>query len=123
MRKDLKPRVLNILEQVIANQRTFNYRYYLNKSCAIPIKNWHQRKQEMVIETDKGGDAKGKVYKELFEEGTTDYRNVADFLTEFVANVFPKDFLEGKNRSVFTSKVLQFVKFNRFESFTRVTLL
>jgi hypothetical protein len=31
---------------------------------------------------------------------------VADFLTEFVANVFPKDFLEGKNRKVFTQKVL-----------------
>jgi hypothetical protein len=77
----------------------------------------------MVIETDKGGDAKGKVYKELFEEGTTDYRNVADFLTEFVANVFPKDLLEGINRSVFTSKELHFVKFNRFEFFTRVTLL
>lgn len=77
----------------------------------------------MIVEADQGGDAKGRVYKELFEEGTTDYRNVADFLTEFVANVFPRDFLEGKNRSVFTSKVLQFVKFNRFESFTRVTLL
>ena len=77
----------------------------------------------MIVEADQGGDAKGRVYKELFEEGTTDYRHVADFLTEFVANVFPREFMEGKNRSVFTSKVLQFVKFNRFESFTRVTLL
>ncbi len=41
MRKDLKPRILSILEQVVTNQRKFNYRYYLNKSCAIPIKNWH----------------------------------------------------------------------------------
>jgi len=50
---------------------------------------------------------------------------VADFLTEFVANVFPKDFLGGcnKNRKVFTKKVLQLVKQNRFENFTRVTLL
>lgn len=45
-------------------------------------------------------------------------------MTEYVANVFPKDFIgSGKNRKVFTKKVLQFVKFNRFESFTRVTLL
>ena len=106
MRKDLKPRILSILEQVITNQKNFNYRYYLNKSCPIPIKNWHQRKQEMILEAEKSGDAKGRVYRELFEEGTTDYRNVADFLTEFVANVFPKDFLEGKNRSIFNSKVL-----------------
>jgi hypothetical protein len=55
----------------------------------------------MIVEAEKSGDAKGKVYKELFEEGTTDYRNVADFLTEFVANVFPKDFMDGKNRKVF----------------------
>ena len=46
----------------------------------------------MIVESEKSGDAKGKVYKELFEEGTIDYRNVADFLTEFEANVFPKDF-------------------------------
>lgn len=46
-------------------------------------------------------------------------------MTEFVANVFPKDFFGGggKNRKVFTKKVVQFVKFNRFESFTRVSLL
>ena len=101
MRKDLKPRVLSILEHVVTHQRSFNYRYYLNKSCPIPIPNWHTRKQEMIVEAEKSGDAKGKVYKELFEEGTTDYRNVADFLTEFVANVFPRDFMDGKNRKVF----------------------
>jgi Telomerase ribonucleoprotein complex - RNA binding domain len=123
MRKDLKNRVNNILESVIVNQRTFNYRYYLNKNCAIPIPNWKERKEYLISEAQKGGEARGKVYKELFESGTTEYRNVADFLTEFVANVFPRDFLEGKNRKVFSKKVLQFVKFNRFESFTRVTLL
>jgi hypothetical protein len=106
MRKDLKPRVLSILEHVVTHQRSFNYRYYLNKSCPIPIPNWHTRKQEMIVDAEKSGDAKGKVYKELFEEGTTDYRNVADFLTEFVANVFPTDFMDGKNRKVFNQKVL-----------------
>ena len=101
MRKDLKPRVLSILEHVVTHQRTFNYRYYLNKSCPIPIPYWHSRKQEMIVEAEKSADSKGKVYKELFEGGTTDYRNVADFLTEFVANVFPRDFMDGKNRKVF----------------------
>jgi hypothetical protein len=60
----------------------------------------------------------------LFETTGTPKENVAEFLTEFVANVFPKEFIgSGKNRKVFTKKVLQFVKFNRFESFTRVTML
>jgi len=44
-------------------------------------------------------------------------------LTEFVANVFPSNFVEGKNKKIFNKKVLQFVKFNRFESFTKVTML
>jgi hypothetical protein len=55
----------------------------------------------------------------------TDASLVADFLTEFVAHVFPSDFMGGggKNRKVFTKKVHQFVRFNRFETFTRVGLL
>lgn len=87
--------------------------------------NWKERKAQMSVEVLRDPESRGKVYKELFETGSTEYRNVSDFLTEFVAHVFPKDFMGGggKNRKVFTKKVLQFVKFNRFESFTKVTLL
>lgn len=40
-------------------------------------------------------------------------------------HVFPKNFLDGcnKNKKVLNQKILQFVKFNRYETFTRVTLL
>jgi hypothetical protein len=76
----------------------------------------------MLEDAKKDPDSRGKVYKELFE-CSTDYRQVADFLTEFIANTFPKDFMEGKNKKIFNKKTLQFVKFNRFESFTRITLL
>jgi hypothetical protein len=31
--------------------------------------------------------------------------------------------MEGKNKKIFNKKVFQFVKFNRFEMFTRITLL
>ncbi len=44
-------------------------------------------------------------------------------MTEFVANVFPHYFMEGKNKKVFNKKVFSFVKFNRFEMFTKITLL
>lgn len=45
-------------------------------------------------------------------------------MTEFVYHVFPDNFLRtGKNKKVFNKKVYQFVKMNRFESFTRITLL
>jgi hypothetical protein len=68
--------------------------------------NWKDRKEQLFVEAAKGGDARGKVYKEFFEQGNTDYRQVADFLTEFVAQVFPKDFMTGKNKKVFYKKVL-----------------
>jgi hypothetical protein len=57
---------------------------------------------------------RGGVFKSLhdFDSG---YKIVADFLTEFCANCFPKDFLIGKNKKVFNKKVYTFVKFNRFE--------
>jgi hypothetical protein len=31
--------------------------------------------------------------------------------------------MEGKNKKVFNKKVFSFVKFNRFEMFTKITLL
>ena len=73
----------------------------------MPSENWKERKAQMVIEGQKDAESRGKVYKELFETGNTKYDKVAEFLTEFVANVFPKDFIgTGKNRKVFTKKVL-----------------
>lgn len=48
---------------------------------------------------------------------------MSDFLTEFVAQVFPHWFMSGKNKKVFNKKVYEFVKFNRFEMFTKTTLM
>ena len=62
----------------------------------------------MIEKAKKDPESRAKVYKELFDQSNTEYCQVADFLTEFVANVFPRDFLGpgGKNRKVFTKKVL-----------------
>ena len=62
------------------------------------------------------------MFKSLYDNESS-YRQVANFLTEWIAQVFPNDFLEGKNKKVFNKKVFEFVKFNRFEMFTRITLL
>ena len=107
MRGELRGKVVHIIDHVIRHQKTFDYRYYLNKSCPMPSENWKERRAQMVIEGQKDAESRGKVYKELFETGNTKYDKVAEFLTEFVANVFPKDFIgTGKNRKVFTKKVL-----------------
>ena len=76
----------------------------------------------MLKDAEEGGDKRGKVFKELFESHS-EYKEVASFLTEIVANIFPHEFVEGKNKKIFNKKVQAFVKFNRFESFTRITLL
>jgi hypothetical protein len=67
-------------------------------------------------------ESRGKAYKELFEF-SSDYKKVANFLSEIIANIMPKDFIFGKNKKVLNKKILSFVKFNRFESFTRVLML
>ena len=84
--------------------------------------NWKDKKKQMLIDATKGVKPRQAVFKELFE-GESGYRNVADFLTEFVANVFPPEFITGKNKKIFNKKVYAFVRFNRFEMFTKVTLL
>ena len=48
---------------------------------------------------------------------------MANFLSEYIEQIFPKCFLEGKNKKVFNKKLLAFVRFNRFETFTRIQLL
>jgi hypothetical protein len=62
------------------------------------------------------------VYSKLFDSDSK-YRQVSNFLSEFLVNVLPKDFMTGKNKKVLDKKILSFVKFNRFETFTKITLL
>jgi len=52
----------------------------------------------------QGPKQRAQVYKELFESESK-YRNVADFLSEFVANVFPVWFVEGKNKKILNKKI------------------
>jgi hypothetical protein len=44
---------------------------------------------------------------------------------EFIAHVLPKNFMNGvsANKKCLYKRVKQFVEFNRFETFSRVTLL
>ena len=46
-----------------------------------------------------------KVYHELFEKSNTSNINVGNFLTEFIANVFPEKFL-GESSSCKNKKIL-----------------
>jgi hypothetical protein len=104
MRKSVRAKIERILEYIVIAQKNFNYKYYLSKNCPLP-ENWKEKKQLLIEAAKKDADTRGKVYKELFEYSSSN-RQVADFFTEFIANVFPKDFLEGKNKKVFNKKVL-----------------
>jgi hypothetical protein len=121
MRGVVVTKVKRMLEFVVRRQKTFNYQYYLAKSCGLPA-GWPEKKIQLLQNAAADPVSRGKVFKELFEYSTST-RQVADFLCEFTANVFPKDFVVGKNKKIFNKKVYQFVKFNRFESFTKITLV
>lgn len=71
---------------------------------------------------NQGPTQRSQVFRELFLTECT-YRGVTDFISEFIAKVFPPSFIEGKNKKVFNRKLFQFVKFNRFEMFTWITIL
>jgi len=57
MRKDLKGRVLHIIEQVIINQKKFDYKYYLSKNCPLP-NNWKNLKKSY-LEDAASNDLRG----------------------------------------------------------------
>jgi len=86
------------------------------------LPNWKEKKEKYEKDAKENAKLRAEVYKELFESESKN-RNVADFLSEFVANVLPSWFVEGKNKKVLNKKIFQFVKFNRFEMFTKVTFL
>ena len=123
IRRSLRESVKKIIHTVIKNQKSFNYSYYLKKNTPLPT-NWKVRKLELIA---KAADpaTRGSVYRELFEESNSSNICVTNFLTEFVYQVFPPNFLEGcnKNKKVFNKRVHQFVNFNRFETFTRISLV
>lgn len=68
---------------------------------------------------------RGKVFNELFEESGSNQLQVGNFLTELIAQIMPENFVgkTSKNKKVLNQKIFEFVKFNRQETFTRVTLL
>ena len=111
-----------MLVKVVNNQKKFDYNYYLSKNCPLPA-DWKNKKAQLLEKAKLGGAERGQVYKDLYAEGESSNRHVANFLTEFIAQVFPDSFLEGKNKKIFNKKVFEFVRFNRFEMFTRITLL
>jgi hypothetical protein len=121
VRKSVQTGITNMLQHVLRKQKKFDYNYYLTKCCPM-LDNWKDRKADFDRAAQASPQQRGQVYKQLFDADSK-YRQVADFLSEFVANVFPSWFVQGKNKKVFNKKVFQFVKFNRFETYSRITLL
>jgi hypothetical protein len=125
IRRSLRDAVLKIMTTVVTRVRDFNFSYYLQKNAPLPV-NWKTRQAEL-LELAKDDAQRKLVYRELFEHSNVSNSQVGDLLTEFVAQVFPADFLgkagTSKNKKVLNQKVHQFVKFNRQETFTRVSLL
>ena len=121
IRRSLKDNVMKMLISMVENQRKFDYNYYLKKSCPLP-EDWKSKKEE-ILQNARDPQKRGSTYHQLFEYSSTNSQ-VANFLTEYIYHIMPKHFLRtGKNKKVFNRKVRQFVKFNRYESYTRITIL
>lgn len=93
----------NLIAYAVKKQKTFDYNYYLTKNCPL-LSNWRERKVKYLEMAKQGPKQRAEVYKELFESESKN-RHVADFLSEFVANVFPNWFVEGKNKKILNKKI------------------
>lgn len=61
------------------------------------------------------------IYEKLLNT-TVDKVNVCYFIKDFLKFVIPKDFIGLKNFNVIQNKIFQFVSFNRFETYNRISL-
>ena len=121
VRKELKMNVINILTHMLENIKKFNFNYYLTKSCPLP-ENWRERKEVILSHINEDRQAKAKYYEELFSY-TIDNKGVTQFLNEFFYHTLPKNFMTGKNRKSFQSKVKKYVGLNKHELIHKNLLL
>ena len=100
-----------------------NYNFYLAKNCKLPSE-WKETIRPRVMKMIQDPVTKGQAYKELFSY-STEMKDVANFLSEVLYKVMPDFFMPKscKNRKVLNKKILTFVKQNRYESYTRITLI
>lgn len=84
VRKSVRDKLDQMLRQVVKNQKSFDYNYYLCKNCPMP-QDWKEKKPQLIEDAKRGGQDRARVYKFLNDESTSDCRNVANFLTEWVA--------------------------------------
>ena len=106
IRRSLRESVLRLIQTVVVNQKKFDFNYYLSKNAPLPV-SWATRKDEL-LEMSKEQGKRGAVYNELFEENNSSNEEVSSFLSEFIYQVFPKNFLQGcnKNKKVMCKKIL-----------------
>lgn len=121
IRKELKNNVINILTHMIEKVKKFNFNFYLSKSCPLP-ENWKERKTKIMSHIDESRQDKAPYYEELFSY-TIENKGVTQFLNEFFYHTLPDNFLEGRNRKNFQSKIKQFVKLNKHEMINKNLLL
>jgi hypothetical protein len=121
IRKDLKNNVISMLTHMLEKVKKFNFNYYLSKSCSLP-KDWIERKKIILSHIDESRQDKAKYFEELFSY-TIDNRGVTQFLNEFLYHCLPANFLEGRNRKNFQTKIKKFVTLNKHEMINKNLLL
>ena len=139
IRKNVKASLIQKCMSILSSHKKFSYNYYINKHCPLP-KDWKQRK-EYFVSFFKGNlftvcnvwiDQREKIYEEIFSYHTAN-KNVISFLQELAHFFIPEHIIGKKNSSVLKNsndltwvnllEIIKFVNFNRFETFSKETLL
>ena len=131
---DIKNKIMNYLQLIESNIRSFNSSFELFRICPV-IKGWQEIKKEIkqrikIIQTSSDEDvyAKNENYEKLMDilkqliNTHIPYTKVFNFIVLFLKKVLPKDFIGVYNFKVLLRKVNQFVTMNRYEHFNRVNL-
>ena len=131
---DIKNKIMNYLQLIESNIRSFNSSFELFRICPV-IKGWQEIKKEIkqrikIIQTSSDEDvyAKNDNYEKLMDilkqliNTHIPYTKVFNFIVLFLKKVLPKDFIGVYNFKVLLRKVNQFVTMNRYEHFNRVNL-
>jgi hypothetical protein len=116
----IKANIALILDKI----KKYDFPRNLYRCCPNKIPNWKTKKQE-VLEQIENSDIKGLNENLLLlinDKNTVSYNDVYTFVSSFLAEVLPKNFVGWDNFEIILEKLKVFLRMNRYETLNKISL-
>jgi hypothetical protein len=122
--KCIETDIKKYLTKILENIKNYDYVGNLYRCCPNKIPDWKNKKQQILAQIENS-DIKGlneNLLLLISEKNTVSYNEVYLFVSTFLAEVVPKEFVGWDNFDIILEKLRIFIKMNRYEYINKVSL-